>query len=73
MWAQVSVSMPSPTGLGGVGVGVGAVGVASVGGVGVASVSSVGGGMLLGVTHSSQPQLLHLLPVQQYVPQLILL
>ncbi|KPJ05860.1 Paired amphipathic helix protein Sin3a [Papilio xuthus] len=67
---QVSVSMPSPTGLGGVGVGVGVggvgVGVGSVGGVSVASVSGVGmgGGMMLGVTHSSQPQLLHLLPVQ---------
>ncbi|XP_068622089.1 paired amphipathic helix protein Sin3a isoform X2 [Battus philenor] len=53
---QVSVSMPSPTAMGGVG---------GVSGVGVSGVGNVGG-VVLGAQHAPpQPQLLHLLPVQQ--------
>ncbi|CAK1548870.1 unnamed protein product [Leptosia nina] len=72
---QVSVSMPSPTGLG--------VGVVPVGPVGnVTNVPSGphtphgpvagSGSVLLGVHHApAQPQLVHLLPVQQSVSQVV--
>ncbi|XP_045508149.1 paired amphipathic helix protein Sin3a-like isoform X3 [Colias croceus] len=74
---QVSVSMPSPSGLG---AGVGGVGVGVVGGVvgvGVAHAQHApappgASGVLLGVHHApAQPQLLHLLPVQQSVSQVV--